>query len=52
MNKIALGVALTVLIFWAGGIGYAEPRISGKTVEYSAQGLVMKGYLAYVENIT
>jgi len=52
MKKIALGVASTVLIFWAVGIGYAEPRISGKTVEYSAQGLVMKGYLAYDENIT
>jgi len=52
MKKIALGVALTVLIFWAVGIGYAEPSISGKTVEYSAQGVVMKGYLANDENIT
>lgn len=51
MKKLALGFALTVIIFWAVGIGYAEPRISGKTVEYSAQGVVMKGYLAYDENI-
>jgi dienelactone hydrolase len=51
MKKLALGFALTVVIFWAVGIGYAEPRISGKTVEYSAQGVVMKGYLAYDENI-
>ncbi|MGZ6395478.1 MAG: dienelactone hydrolase family protein [Pseudobdellovibrionaceae bacterium] len=51
MKKLAFGFALTVIIFWAVGIGYAEPRISGKTVEYSAQGVVMKGYLAYDENI-
>jgi hypothetical protein len=46
MKKLALGLALTVLIFWVAGIGYAEPKIAGKTVEYSAQGVVMKGYLA------
>jgi dienelactone hydrolase len=51
MKKLALGFALTVIIFWAVGIGYADPKISGKTVEYSAQGVVMKGYLAYDENI-
>ncbi len=51
MKKLALGFALTVIIFLAVGIGYADPRISGKTVEYSAQGVVMKGYLAYDENI-
>ena len=52
MKKLALGLALTVLIFWVAGIGYAEPGISGKTVDYSAQGVVMKGYLAYDESIT
>ena len=51
MKKLALGFALTVIIFWAVGVGYAQPGISGKTVEYSAQGMVMKGYLAYDENI-
>ena len=50
MKKLVLGFALTVTIFLAVGIGYADPRISGKTVEYSAQGVVMKGYLAYDEN--
>jgi dienelactone hydrolase len=34
----------------AGG-AVAEPKIQGKTVEYSAQGVVMKGYLAYDEAI-
>lgn len=29
----------------------AEEKIQGKTVGYSAQGVVMKGYLAYDENI-
>jgi len=28
-----------------------EPKIQGRTVEYSAQGTVMKGYLAYDENV-
>ena len=51
MKKSALRFALTALIFWVVGIGYAEPRIVGKTVEYSAQGVVMKGYLAYDDHI-
>jgi dienelactone hydrolase len=33
------------------GIAAAEPKVVGKTAEYSAQGVVMKGYLAYDENI-
>lgn len=51
MKKLALRFALTALIFWVVGIGYAEPRIVGKTVEYSAQGVVMKGYLACDDHI-
>jgi len=33
------------------GVGFADPKIIGTTVEYKAQGVVMKGYLAYDENI-
>jgi dienelactone hydrolase len=51
MKKLILGIVSTILFFCAEGIGYAEPRIAGKTVEYSAQGAVMKGYLAYDEQI-
>jgi dienelactone hydrolase len=32
-------------------IATAESKIVGKTVEYSAQGVMMKGYLTYDENI-
>ena len=51
MKKLILGVFLAVLFLCAAGIGYAEPKILGKTVEYSAQGVVMKSYLAYDEQI-
>ena len=51
MKKLTLGFALTVLVFWVVGIGYAEPKIAGKTVEYSAQGVMIKSYLAYDDNI-
>jgi len=51
MKKLILGVSLAVLFLCAAGISYAEPKILGKTVEYSAQGVVMKSYLAYDEQI-
>jgi dienelactone hydrolase len=51
MKKFILGVFLVMLFLCAAGIGYAEPRILGKTVEYSAQGVLMKSYLAYDEQI-
>jgi dienelactone hydrolase len=51
MKKLILGVFLAVLFLCAAGISYAEPKIMGKTVEYSAQGVVMKSYLVYDEQI-
>lgn len=51
MKKLIPGVFLAVLFLCAAGMGYAEPKILGKTVEYSAQGAVMKSYLAYDEQI-
>jgi dienelactone hydrolase len=33
------------------GMATAEPSIKGKTVEYKAYDVEMKGYLAYDENI-
>ncbi len=47
MKKLILGLTLILSVFGVVGLGYAEPRIVGKAVEYSAQGVVMKGYLAY-----
>jgi dienelactone hydrolase len=52
MKKLILGLTLTVFVFLVAGTGYTEPRIAGKSVGYGAQGVVMKGYLAYDEQIT
>ena len=51
MKKLILGLTLTVLVLGVVGVGYARPRIVGKTVDYNAQGVVMKGYLTYDESI-
>ena len=50
MKSLSLGFTLCVLVLGMVGVGFAESKITGKTVEYSAQGVVMKGYLAYDEN--
>jgi len=51
MRSLLLGLTLTVLVLGIVGVGLAEPKIMGTTVEYSAQTVVMKGYLAYDENV-
>lgn len=51
MKRLLMRVAVFVLILGVVASAKAEPKIQGKTVEYSAQGGVMKGYLAYDENI-
>ncbi len=51
MKGLLQGVILIVLVVGMAGVVFAEPKIAGKTVEYSAQGVVMKGYLAYDENV-
>lgn len=46
-------IKLIVITYVLGIVGFvtAEPKIVGKTVEYSAQGVLMKGYLTYDEVI-
>jgi len=51
MKRVFVLLAVCVLILGVAGRGKAAPRIRGETVEYSAQGMTMKGYLAYDENI-
>ena len=51
MKRLILAVFLSVLFLCAAGIGHAKSKIVGKAVEYSAQGVVMKSYLAYDEQI-
>jgi hypothetical protein len=50
MKSLLLKLAVFTLVLGLAGVATAEPKIQGKTVEYSAQGVVMKGYLAYDEN--
>lgn len=47
---ISIMTFLTLLL--ADSSAQAKPNIEGTTVEYTANGVVMKGYLAYDKNIT
>jgi dienelactone hydrolase len=51
MKKFLVALAVLTLMFVAAAIASAEPKIEGKTVRYSAGGVVMDGYLAYDANI-
>ena len=51
MKTLLIKLAVFTLVLGIVSIATAEPKIVGKTVEYSAQGVVMKGYLAYNESI-
>jgi dienelactone hydrolase len=51
MKNLLMRLAFITFVLGMVGVVAAEPKIVGKTVEYSAQGVVMKGYLAYDENI-
>jgi dienelactone hydrolase len=42
---------MVLLVLGIASVSYAEPKIQTKTVEYKAQDVVMKGYLAYDESI-
>ncbi len=51
MKLLLIQLIVLTLILAMLGTGNAEPKIQAKTVEYNAQGVVLKGYLAYDENI-
>jgi dienelactone hydrolase len=51
MKSLLIKLAVFILVLGMVAIAAAEPKIVGRTVEYSAQGVVMQGYLAYDENI-
>jgi dienelactone hydrolase len=52
MERLLIRLAVFMLVLGITGVAAAEPRILGKAVDYSAQGVVMKGHLAYDESIT
>jgi dienelactone hydrolase len=51
MRNLLIKLDVFTLVLGIVSVATAEPRIVGKTVDYSAQGVVMKGYLTYDENI-
>jgi dienelactone hydrolase len=51
MKTIPIMVIAFSLALVVAGIASAKPDVEGKEVSYSAQGVVMKGYLAYDKNI-
>ncbi len=51
MESLLIRLSVFILVLGMVGVAAAEPKILGKTVEYNAQGVGMRGYLAYDENI-
>jgi len=51
MKSWLVKLAVFTWILSMVGVASAQGKITGRTVEYSAQGVVMKGYLAYDESI-
>ena len=51
MKKLLIKLAVLTLILGVVAVANAKPKVQGRTVEYTAQGTVMKGYFAYDENI-
>lgn len=51
MERLLVRFVIFFLIISMAGIALAGPKIKAETVIYSAQGQVMKGYLAFDENI-
>lgn len=51
MYRLSIGFIAIALILMAAGQISADTNVKGKAVDYSANGVVMKGYLAYDENI-
>ena len=51
MEKLLVKLVIFFLVIGVAGKALADPRIKAETVTYSAQGQVMRGYLAYDENI-
>lgn len=51
MERIMISLVIITLAFMIKGQVSANTNILGKAVDYNSQGVVMKGYLAYDENI-
>ncbi len=51
MERLLVKIVIFCLIVGMAGIALAGPKIKAETVIYSVQGQVMKGYLAFDENL-
>ncbi|MGE5172609.1 MAG: dienelactone hydrolase family protein [Betaproteobacteria bacterium] len=51
MKRFMIVLASAISIVMAIGLASAEAKVIGKAVEYTVQGVTMKGYLAYDDNI-
>jgi len=52
MKKLlVVGICVTVAALLVPGPAGTAPKIKGKTVEYTADGVTLKGYLAYDEHV-
>jgi dienelactone hydrolase len=51
MHRLLITLVVFPLVLGVAGFTAAAPKIKGEAVEYSAQGVVMNGYLAYDEDI-
>jgi dienelactone hydrolase len=51
MKKVFAGIMIGAVVMMIAGAVSAAPRIEGKTVDYKAGGVTMKGYLAYDANV-
>jgi dienelactone hydrolase len=51
MRRLAIFLTSIIFMVTAAGLTTAHARIIGKNVEYTAQGVVLKGYLAYDSSI-
>jgi dienelactone hydrolase len=51
MRSLFSSILLAVLLLLCAGQGLAEQNLEGKTVEYSVQGVGMKGFLAFDEKL-
>jgi len=51
MKQVLAGLAVIVLVLAVAGLAAAAPKIEGKSVEYTAGGVTLKGYIAYDKNV-
>jgi dienelactone hydrolase len=52
MKKVFMALAVVFFVSAHSDLAAAKPMVEGKTVSYSADGVVMKGYLAYDKSIS